>query len=85
VEQQVPVPLVYKGRTLNVAYRLDLLVNQCVIVEIKCVGRLQPIHDAQVLSYLKLSGYKVGLLINFHVPHLKEGVRRFVHNLSATI
>src|SRR5688572_15480335 len=82
VQQQVPVPLTYKGRTLNVAYRLDLLVNESVVVEIKCVVCLQPIHDAQMLSYLKLGGYKVGLLINFHDRHLKDGIRRLVNNID---
>jgi len=81
VQQQVPVPLIYKGRTLDVAYRLDLLVNECVVVEIKCVAKLLPVHNAQLLSYLKLSGHKLGLLINFHVDHLKEGIRRFVNKL----
>jgi GxxExxY protein len=71
VQQQVRVPLIYKNRRLDVAYRLDLLVNDCVVVEIKCATKLLPIHDAHLLSYLKLSGHKVGLLINFHVPHLK--------------
>jgi len=81
VRQQVPVPLIYKGRKLDVAYRLDLLVNDCVIVEIKCVSKLLPVHDAQLISYLKLSGRRAGLLINFNVPHLKEGIRRFVNKL----
>ena len=80
VRQQVPLPLIYRNRRLDVAYRIDLLVSNCVVVEIKCVGTLLPVHDAQLLSYLKLSGYKVGLLINFHVPHLKESIRRFVNN-----
>jgi GxxExxY protein len=81
-QQQVPVPLTYKGRTLSVAYRIDLLVNDSVVVEIKCVAHLLPIHDAQMLSYLKLGGYKVGLLINFHERHLKDGIRRLVSNFD---
>jgi GxxExxY protein len=81
VRQQVPVPLTYKSHRIDVAYRLDLLVADCVLVEIKCVAKLLPVHEAQVLSYLKLGGYKVGLLINFHVPHLKDGIRRFVNRL----
>ena len=68
-------------RRLDVAYRLDLVVCDCVVVEIKCVANLLPIHDAQILSYLKLSGYKVGLLINFHVTQLKDGIKRFVNRL----
>ena len=81
VEQQVAVPLIYKNRKLDVAFRLDLLVNDLVVVEIKCVRQLLPIHDAQMLSYLKLGGYKAGLIINFHVEHLKEGIKRFVNHL----
>src|SRR3954470_20157933 len=64
VRQQVPLSLIYKNRRLDVAYRIDLLVESLVVVEIKCVPKMLPVHDAQVLSYLKLSGYKVGLLIN---------------------
>jgi GxxExxY protein len=78
LEQQRPLPVVYKGVTLDCGYRLDLLVDDCVIVEIKSVERLLPIHEAQVLSYLKLSGCKVGLLINFNELVLKNGIRRVV-------
>jgi len=76
---EVPLPLVYKGVKLDCGYRLDLLVNDKVIVEIKSVDRLAPIHDAQIISYLKISGHKVGLLINFNVKMVKDGVRRFVN------
>ncbi len=78
VEQQKPLPLVYKAIQLDCGYRLDLLVDDCVIVEIKAVSELAPIHSAQLLSYLKLSGYPVGLLINFNVTVLKNGIRRLV-------
>ncbi len=78
VEQQKPLPIVYRGVTLECGYRLDLLVAESVIVEIKAIERLAPIHDAQVLSYLKLSGHKVGLLINFNVQAVKDGIRRLV-------
>ena len=80
VEQQKPLPVVDGEITLDCAYRLDLLVENEVIVEIKAVERLLPIHRAQLLSYLKLSGCKVGLLINFNVRTLKNGLRRVVHN-----
>ncbi len=80
VEQQKPLPLVYKEVTLDCGYRLDLLVESAVIVEIKAVDRVQPIHQAQLLSYLKVSGCEVGLLINFNVTILKEGVRRLINN-----
>ncbi|NCO38922.1 MAG: GxxExxY protein [Armatimonadetes bacterium CG_4_10_14_3_um_filter_66_18] len=80
VKQQEPLPVVYKDVKLECGYRLDLLVQDAVIVEIKAVDRLAPIHDAQVLSYLKLAGLNLGLLINFNVKVLTNGVRRKVSN-----
>ncbi len=80
VEQQKPMPVIYHGVHLDVGYRLDLLVDGKVIVELKAVEQLLPIHEAQLLSYLKLSGCRVGLLINFNVPVLKQGIRRLVNN-----
>ncbi len=71
--QEVPLPLIYKGMKLDCGYRLDLLVNDSVIVEVKSVSDLAPIHDAQLLSYLKISGGKIGLLLNFNVKVLKHG------------
>jgi len=76
--QQVEVPLHYKGAYLDCSYRIDLLVEESVIVEIKAIEGLKPIHEAQLISYMKLSGKKVGLLINFHVTLLRHGIRRFV-------
>jgi GxxExxY protein len=76
VERQKPVPLVYKGLQFEEGYRLDLLVGGAVIVELKCVDAVLPIHEAQLISYLKLTGLKVGLLINFKVPVLKQGIKR---------
>ncbi len=76
VEQQKPVPIYYKDIVLDCGYRLDLVVENQVIVEIKSVATLAAIHEAQLLSYLKLSGYRTGLLINFNVQMLKEGIRR---------
>ena len=81
VEQQKPLPIFYRNVDVEVGYRLDLLVADAVIVELKSVERLEPIHQAQVLSYLKLSGYKVGLLINFNVRLLKHGIKRLVNKL----
>jgi GxxExxY protein len=78
---QVVFPLIYEGVTLETGYRVDLLVEDMVIVEVKAVDAFTPIHQAQLLHYLKLSGKKVGLLINFHVPHLKDGIKRMVNNL----
>jgi len=80
VEQQKPLPVVYREVKLDCGYRLDLLVEEAVIVEIKAVDHLMPIHQAQLLSYLKLSGLKVGLLINFNVRLLKDGIRRVVND-----
>ncbi len=79
VERQKPLPLVYKDVTLDCGYRLDLLVEDAVIVEVKAVDELMPIHEAQLLSYLKLSGCKVGLLINFNQATLTSGVRRVIN------
>ena len=76
--RQVSLPVEYKGVRLDCGYRLDLLVADAVVVEIKAVAGLEPIHSAQVLTYLKLGGWKVGLLINFNVPVLKLGVRRLM-------
>ncbi len=78
---QVTLPVVYDGVKIDAGYRLDLLVEDAVIVELKAVANVLPIHEAQLLSYLKLSGCKLGLLINFHVLHLKDGIKRIVHRL----
>ena len=78
---EIPVPIVYDGVVVDVGYRMDLLVEDTVIVEVKAVRQLAPVHDAQLLSHLVLSGHKVGLLVNFHVRFLKHGIRRLVNNL----
>jgi GxxExxY protein len=80
VSCEVPLPVVYDGIKLDAGYRLDMLVEDAVIVELKAVEALAPIHQAQLLSYLKLSGKHVGLLINFHVVHLKDGIKRMVND-----
>lgn len=79
VEQQKPLPVVYEDVRLDCAYRLDMLVESAVIIEIKAVETLARIHEMQLLSYLRLSGCKVGLLINFHSMLLKSGIRRVVN------
>jgi GxxExxY protein len=79
VERQKPVPIAYKGLRFDEGFRIDLLVAGVVVVELKCVETLLPIHDAQVISYLKLCGLKVGLLLNFKVPVLRQGIRRFAN------
>jgi GxxExxY protein len=77
-ERERPLPLEYKGVHCECGYRLDLLIAGAVVVEIKSVEALAPIHEAQLLTYLRLGGWKVGLLINFNVPTLKQGIRRKV-------
>jgi GxxExxY protein len=76
---QVGLPVVYRGVKLDLGYRMDLVVENAVVVEIKSVDSVSPVHQAQVLSYLKLSGKSIGLLINFNVVHLKDGIKRFVN------
>lgn len=76
-EQEKPIPIEYKGLTIDCAYRLDFLVNRTIIVELKAVDEILPVHQAQILTYMKLLKCKIGLLINFNVPVLKQGVRRF--------
>ena len=77
-QRQLPLPVVYKNVQLDCGYRIDLLVEQAVLLELKSVEQLLPIHDAQLLTYLKLAKLKVGLLINFNVPVLRKGVVRKV-------
>ena len=77
-ERQKPIPLVYKETKLDCGYRLDVLVEGKIVVELKSTDGLGQIHEAIILTYLKLSGHKLGLLINFNVPLLKDGIKRFV-------
>lgn len=76
--RQVPLPVVYKGVRLECGYRLDILVEETIVLELKTVERLQPVHDAQLLTYLKLGKFPLGLIFNFNAPTLKEGLRRLV-------
>lgn len=78
VATQVALPVVYDGHKLEVGYRIDLVVENRVVVEVKSVEAIHPIHEAQLLSYMRLGGINVGLLINFNVLHLREGIRRMV-------
>jgi len=82
VAQQVALPVVYEEVRLDAGYRIDLLVEHCVVVEIKAIAALAQIHSAQLLSYLKLSGHRVGLLINFNEVHLRDGIKRLVNGPS---
>jgi GxxExxY protein len=81
-ERQRPLPVYYKGTRLDCGYRLDFLVAGRIVVEVKAIDTLLPIHQAQLLSYLKLGGWKLGLLINFHVPLLRDGIKRVVFGLE---
>ncbi|MCA9942267.1 MAG: GxxExxY protein [Anaerolineales bacterium] len=81
IEQQKELPIIYGDVKLDCGYRLDLFVEDLVIVELKAVDRLAPIHEAQLLSYLKLADCRLGLLINFNVTLLKRGIRRLANNL----
>lgn len=80
VERQKPQPVLYDGLEIEVGYRLDILVNGEVILELKSVEQVLPIHHAQLMTYLKLSGKTLGLLINFNVPVIKQGIRRVAMN-----
>lgn len=77
-KRQQAIPVEYKGVKLDCGYRIDFLIEDLVILELKSVDSLQRIHEAQLLTYLKLTGFKVGLLINFNVPVLKQGIRRLI-------
>ena len=81
VERQKPLPIVWKNLKLNLGFRTDLIVNSKVIVEIKSVEQIHPVHPKQVLTYLRLTGLKLGLLINFNSPLIKSGITRIVNNL----
>ena len=77
--------MVYREIQLPAAYRVDFIVENCLILEIKCVQKLLPVHRAQVLSYLRLSGNRLGLLINFNVPHLRHGIRRVINGPASEL
>jgi len=82
VQRQVPVPVVYKEVKLECGYRLDLVVEKRVILELKSIEAFSPVHEAVMLTYLRLSGFRIGLLTNFNVTILKDGIRRFVFELK---
>ena len=81
-KRQVALPVVYKSKKLDIGYRIDLLVNDEVVVESKTVEVLLPIHEAQILTYMRLGGWQVGLILNFNVIVLKNGIKRLVHKLK---
>jgi GxxExxY protein len=80
VEQEVPIPLFYKGEKLNKDFRIDILVEDEIILELKAIDDILPVHEAQIISYLKMTNKKLGFLINFNVPLMKEGFNRYVNN-----
>jgi len=82
VDTERPVPVLFNGLRFDLGFRLDMLVEEQVVVEVKAIGRIQPVHSAQLLSYMKLSDKKVGLLLNFHVRHMRHGIQRLVNGLD---
>ena len=83
VEVDKPVPVIYRNLRVENAYKIDIVVENSIVIELKAVERLERVHIAQLLTYLKLTGYQVGLLINFNVPVLKDGIRRITNLLGA--
>ena len=77
-ERQKEIPIEYKGCKLDCGYRLDLVVNHQIVLELKAVERIEPIHEAQLITYLRLTGINLGLLLNFNVPVLKDGIKRMI-------
>ncbi len=84
IKVEVELPVIYESVRIDLGYRIDLIVNDLIIVELKCVEKFAPVHEAQIISYLRLSKKNVGLLINFHVRHLRDGIKRFVEGLTGT-
>ena len=80
VRAQVEIPVSHRGVSLDVGYRIDLLVDEALVIEVKAAVRPHPIHHAQLVSYLRLSGHRIGLLMNFHVEHLRDGIRRVLND-----
>jgi GxxExxY protein len=81
-ERQKPLPVVYKGKKLDCGYRLDIVIEKAIIVEMKSCEKIEPIHRAQLLTYLKLSGLNLGLLLNFNTPVMRDGIVRIVNELK---
>jgi len=81
-DNQKPLPLIFKGEKLDCGYRLDVVVENAIILELKSCEKIEPIHRAQLLTYLKLSGLKLGLVLNFNVPVMRDGIGRIVNDLE---
>ena len=84
VRKQVPLPLRYDDQVVDVGYRLDMLVEEAVVIEIKAVSQLLPIHTAQLLSYLRAGDYRIGFLLNFNTVHMRNGIKRLVNQLPVS-
>lgn len=80
-ERQKPVPVMYKGKQIDCCFRLDLLISDSIVVELKTVGQILPVHQAQLMTYLKLTGCKLGLILNFNVEKMVKGIKRMVNHL----
>ena len=80
-KRQIVLPVIYKSKKLDIGYRIDLLINDEVVVELKTVESILPIHEAQTLTYMRLGGWQIGLILNFNVTVLKNGIKRLVHKL----
>lgn len=78
VQRQVPVPVLFKGRQIDLAYRMDMLVNGLVVLELKAIEKMMPVHEVQLMTYMRLADKKTGLLINFHTPYLRDSIVRCV-------
>ena len=81
VRCEVMLPVQFDGMEIEAGYRIDMLVAECIVIENKSLGKLLPIHDAQLLTYLKLSGFRLGFLVNWNVPLIKDGIKRMVYKL----
>lgn len=81
VRREVGIPIEYEGQRVEVGYRADMIVNDAVLVELKAIERVLPVHRNQVISYLRLGGFKLGFLLNFHVDHMRDGISRLVNGL----
>ena len=82
LERQQPLPVLYKGKRLDCGYRLDIVVEKAIILELKSCEKIEPVHKAQLLTYLKLSGFTLGLILNFNVPIMKNGIVRMVNEMK---
>jgi GxxExxY protein len=82
VRREVGIPIEYEGQAVEIGYRADMIVNENVLVELKAVERLLPVHRSQVISYLRLGGFKLGFLLNFHADHMRDGIARLVNGLG---